>query len=138
MLRHRSAARRGARRLPGAVAYDRPMDAERARILLAQNRERAEKQLSDLAGREDEAELSHFDQHPADDAQFLSDEEVEEGLAERLREQLAAIERAEERLAEGAYGRSVESGEPIPDARLEAIPWAERTAEEQERFERGR
>ncbi len=33
--------------------------------------------------------------------------------------------------------RSVESGEPIPDARLEANPTAERTVEEQERYERG-
>ena len=31
----------------------------------------------------------------------------------------------------------MESGEPIPDGRLEAIPWAERTAEEQARFEAG-
>jgi DnaK suppressor protein len=137
MLRHRSAARRGARRLSWAVAYDRPMDAERARSLLAENRARVEKLLADLAGREDEEELSHLDQHPADDAQFLSDEEVEEGLAERLREELEAIERAELRLAEGTFGLSIESGEPIPDGRLEAIPWAERTAPEQERFERG-
>ena len=40
------------------------------------------------------------------------------------------------RLAEDTYGLSVESAEPIPDARLEAIPWAERTAEEQARYER--
>jgi RNA polymerase-binding transcription factor len=53
-----------------------------------------------------------------------------------LRQELGAIERAERRLAEGRYGLSVESGEPIPDARLEAIPWAERTAAEQERYER--
>jgi RNA polymerase-binding transcription factor DksA len=31
----------------------------------------------------------------------------------------------------------VESGEPIPDARLQSIPWAERTAEEQARYEAG-
>ncbi|MCW3068160.1 MAG: transcriptional regulator, TraR/DksA family, partial [Solirubrobacterales bacterium] len=37
----------------------------------------------------------------------------------------------------GTYGLSVESGEPIPDARLEAIPWAERTTEEQARYELG-
>ena len=55
------------------------------------------------------------------------------GLAEELRERLAAIERAERRLEEGTYGLSVESGQPIPDARLEAIPWAERTVEEQAR-----
>jgi DnaK suppressor protein len=114
------------------------MDEEHARTLLAQNRERIEGQLADPAGREDQDELSHLDQHPADDAQFLADEEVEEGLAERLREELEAIERAEARLADGTYGRSIESGESIPDERLEAIPWAERTAAEQERYERGR
>jgi DnaK suppressor protein len=45
------------------------------------------------------------------------------------------VKRAERRLVEGRYGLSIESGEPIPDARLEAIPWAERTAQEQERYE---
>ena len=48
--------------------------------------------------------------------------------------ELEAIERAEERLAAGTYGLSVESGEPIPDGRLEAIPWAERSEHEQQRF----
>jgi DnaK suppressor protein len=113
------------------------MDEERARSLLAQHRERVQKLLADTTQREDEEELSHVDQHMADDAQFLADEEVDEGLRERLQEELEAIERAERRLAEGSYGRSVESGEPIPDERLEAIPWAERTAAEQQRYERG-
>jgi DnaK suppressor protein len=113
------------------------MDEERARSLLAQHRERLERLLADTTEREDEEELSHADQHPADDAQFLADEEVDEGLREQLKEELEAIARAEQRLAEGSYGRSVESGEPIPDERLEAIPWAERTAAEQQRYERG-
>jgi DnaK suppressor protein len=112
------------------------MDEERARTLLAESRERVERLLAELAGREDEDELSHLDQHAADDAQFLADEGVEEGLGERLREELEAIERAEARLADGTYGLSVESGEPIPDERLEAIPWAERAAAEQQRYER--
>jgi DnaK suppressor protein len=114
------------------------MDQARARELLASQRQRIEDALADLAVREDEEELSHLDQHSADDAQFLADEEVQEGLAERLREELEAVERAERRLADGTYGLSIESGEPIPDERLEAIPWAERTAAEQERYERGR
>ena len=113
------------------------MDEERARGLLAQHRERVEKLLADTMQREGEEELSHADQHMADDAQFLADEEVDEGLRERLQEELDAIARAERRLAEGTYGRSLESGEPIPDERLDAIPWAERTAEEQRRYERG-
>ena len=112
------------------------MDEERARSLLAQHRERLERLLADTNQREGEEELSHADQHMADDAQFLADEEVDEGLRERLQAELDAIGRAERRLAEGTYGRSIESGEPIPDERLEAIPWAERTAEEQERYER--
>jgi DnaK suppressor protein len=114
------------------------MDDERARSLLAERRERLERLLADTSEREDDEELSHADQHPADDAQFLADEEVDEGLRERIQEELEAIKRAERRLAEGTYGRSVESGDPIPDERLLAIPWAERTAEEQARYERGR
>jgi DnaK suppressor protein len=47
------------------------------------------------------------------------------------------VERAEQRLADGTFGRSVESGEPIADERLEAFPTAERTAAEQERVDRG-
>jgi DnaK suppressor protein len=108
---------------------------ERARELLARERARIETALADLTGREDEAELSHLDQHPADYATELFDEELEQGLEAQLRDELAAVERAERRREEGTYGRSVQSGKPIPDARLEAIPWAERTAEEQARHE---
>jgi DnaK suppressor protein len=114
------------------------MDERRARSLLAGRREELERLLADTSEREGDEELSHSDQHMADDAQFLADEEVDEGLRERIQEELEAIERAEQRLAEGTYGRSVESGDPIPDERLLAIPWAERTAEEQARYERGR
>jgi len=110
------------------------MDEARALELLSRQRERIERALADLA-RSDDDELSHLDQHPADGATDLYDDELDEGLADRLRQELAAIERAEQRVEQGTYGLSVESGEPIPDARLEAIPWAERTAEEQERYE---
>ena len=41
------------------------------------------------------------------------------------------MERAEARLAAGTYGLSIESGKPIPDERLEAVPTAERTVEEE-------
>jgi DnaK suppressor protein len=111
------------------------MDPDRARDLLGRERRRIEEALTRLRRQPDE-ELSHLDQHPADDATELFEEERDEGLSGRLQEELAAIERAEHRLAEGTYGVSVESGQPIPDERLEAIPWAERTVEEQERFER--
>jgi DnaK suppressor protein len=108
----------------------------RARELLARERERIERALGDVTPPEDE-ELSHVDQHAADEGTELFEAELDEGLADQLREELAAIERAEQRLAEGKYGLSVESGQPIPDERLEAMPWAERTVEEQERVDRG-
>ena len=64
-------------------------------------------------------------------ASDLYQDELDEGRADDLRNDLAAVERAEARLAAGTFGLSVESGEPIPDERLEAIPTAERTAEEE-------
>ena len=57
-------------------------------------------------------------------------DELDEGLGDDLREQLAALERAEGRLADGTYGLSIKSGLPIPDERLEAVPTAELTADE--------
>jgi DnaK suppressor protein len=45
---------------------------------------------------------------------------------------MAALERAEARLADGTYGLSTRSGEPIPDGRLEVNPTAELTVGEQD------
>jgi DnaK suppressor protein len=111
------------------------MDDGRARELLDAERRRLEGLLAGLGGDTPEAldELS-----PTDDADLGSETfqaELDEGLADDLREQLEAIERAEQRLAEGTYGLSVESGDPVPDERLEAFPAAERTAAEQSRYE---
>ena len=105
------------------------MDEARARELLEAQRHRIESSLAELS----EVEDSEPSQSPADEATQLAEREVEEGLAESLRDELAAIGRAEQRLEEGSYGLSIESGKPIPDSRLEAIPWAERTTEEERR-----
>jgi DnaK suppressor protein len=103
------------------------MDPERARELLTQERERIERSLVKRR-HEDTGEPSQND--PAELGTDLYQDELDEGLADDLREELAAVERAEARLAAGTYGLSVESGKPIPDERLEALPTAERTAEE--------
>jgi DnaK suppressor protein len=106
------------------------MDDQRARELLAAERERIESALRRSAI-EPTDELSTVE--IADDASDTYQNEFDEGRAEDLRAQLAAVERAEKRLSDGKYGLSVESGEPIPDERLEAIPTAERTVEEEAR-----
>jgi DnaK suppressor protein len=71
------------------------------------------------------------DDDPGNQASDLYQDELDEGLADDRREQLKAVERAEARLAAGTYGLSVESGKPIPDERIEAVPTAERTVEEE-------
>jgi DnaK suppressor protein len=109
------------------------MDAEHARELLARERARVERALANATQREEDEDPDPFE--ASDVASDLLDAELGEGQAERVREELEAIERAEKRLSEGTYGMSIDSGEPIQDARLEAIPWAERTAEEQARYE---
>jgi DnaK suppressor protein len=111
------------------------MDSDRARELLRRERERIEKTLAERAELDD-GELTTRDQHLGDQATDLTDDELSAGLREQLTEHLAAVDRAEQRLAAGTYGLSVESGEPIPDERLEAYPTAERTAEEEARLER--
>jgi DnaK suppressor protein len=111
---------------------------DQAREMLARERKRIEGALGDIE-RMRQSEISEVDTAtaPEDDAEVIEEETVDRALEEQLRRELEAIERAEQRLEEGTYGLSVESGEPIPAGRLEAVPWAERTAEEQERYERG-
>jgi DnaK suppressor protein len=108
------------------------MNPDRARELLASERARIEQELRDLA-----PAAGDDGGDTGDEAAVLTDAELGEQAAEDLRTQLSAVERAEQRLADGSYGRSVESGDPIPDARLEAVPTAERTVEEQARFDAG-
>ena len=66
----------------------------------------------------------------ADPAERLTAEEADDAVATSLRTRLAALDRAERRIADGTFGLSVRSGLPIPDARLEADPAAELTVEE--------
>ncbi len=65
-----------------------------------------------------------------DSAEPLIAEQEAEAVAASLRERLAAVERAQQRLEANTYGFSVRSGQPIPDERLEADPAAELTVDE--------
>ena len=103
------------------------MDADQARQLLARERERIEKAIADVG-----PQSSGDDEEPDDGSENLYQQEFDAGRARDLDEQLAALERAEARLAEGTYGLSVVSGKPIPDGRLEVQPTAERTVDEED------
>lgn len=113
------------------------VDEARARELLQRERERIESSLSGLEqARKGELEGIDTSIDPADDGELIEEEQVDQALVEQLRTELSAVERAEKRLEDGTYGLSVESGKPIAAERLEAVPWAERSTEEQERYER--
>jgi DnaK suppressor protein len=107
------------------------LDEERARALLRAERARVE----ELLGRRlaAPAGIEGAVREPGDwvdRAEPISEEELDDAVTYELRSRLAAIERAEKRLEEGTYGRSILSGAPIADERLEADPAAELTVEE--------
>jgi DnaK suppressor protein len=107
------------------------MDEDRARAVLETERAELRRLLAgteeaEVEDRSDVGEVADS----ADPALALTAQGNDEAVAGSLRDRLAAIDRALLRLDEGTYGRSVRSGVPIPDARLEADPAAELTVEE--------
>lgn len=107
------------------------MDDTTAAALLQAEKQRVLELLRDASeaaelDREGAAEEGDWD----DPATSLTSQEIDSAVADSLRERLAAIERAEQRLRDGTYGRSVRSGAIIPDERLEADPAADLTADE--------
>jgi DnaK suppressor protein len=107
------------------------MNEQEARTLLRAERERLERLLkeTDAAGQSDR-EAADEPGDMADPTERLVAEVYDDDVAATLRERLATVERAEQRLKEGTYGRSIRSGVPIPDDRLRADPAAELTVEE--------
>src|SRR3954452_10677118 len=102
------------------------MDADKAQARLAEEKARIQRELEEHMSRAaDEPEDS------GDQANELEQASTDSALREDLEQTLEAIEKAEARLQEGKYGVSVVSGDPIPDERLEVIPWADRNVGEE-------
>jgi DnaK suppressor protein len=108
-----------------------------ARELVARERTRVETLLSEQTGeiRADGSIQRQQTGEYEDIGSSLDSESISVALAADLRIKLAAVGRAEARIERGTYGRSVQSGLPIPDERLEVKPLAERTVEEQRLYE---
>lgn len=92
--------------------------AMRARMLGA-----AHDVVEDAAGDE---ELSNAvgDQHIADHATETLDHELDASLELNAEELARAIDAALARMAEGTYGVCARCGQPIPEERLDALPYA--------------
>ncbi|MGA2470300.1 MAG: hypothetical protein ABSG64_06385 [Solirubrobacteraceae bacterium] len=104
------------------------MTPERAHELLEKARHDTEAKLARVGG--SAGDQTDRQDDASGQADKLVERETGEALAVLLRRRLEAIGRAEARLADGSYGRSVLSGEVIPDGRLEIEPWAELTVAE--------
>ncbi|HWG74209.1 MAG TPA: hypothetical protein VG184_09165 [Acidimicrobiales bacterium] len=107
------------------------MDDDRARVLLDQERTRLQGLIDETtADARSDRSATNEPGDMSDPAERLTAEGADDAVAAGLRDRLAALERAEQRLGGGTFGRSVRSGVPIPDERLEADPAAELTVEE--------
>ena len=71
-------------------------------------------------------------------SQDIFTREMDASIGEQVERRLGEVDRALQKVEEGTYGLSDDSGEPIPRGRLEAVPEALRTVEEQQRFEQER
>lgn len=71
------------------------------------------------------------------DAQKSAQQDNNRAVRAHDRMRLQTVRRALEKIEEGTYGQSEQSGDPIPRARLEAAPSALYTVAEEEMRERG-
>jgi DnaK suppressor protein len=108
------------------------MDPDRAKHLLETERQRIRRLLATTSEAKsvDSAAERDAGDGDVDAAQPLEHEAIDIAIERSLHERLDAIARAEKRIENGTYGRSVQSGLPIPDDRLEIDPGAELTVAE--------
>lgn len=78
-----------------------------------------------------------YSQHQADEGTDDFDRTITLELSNNDYAILRQIERALTKISEGTYGVCDVTGEPIPIARLEAVPYANMTVSAQEKVEKG-
>jgi len=79
-----------------------------------------------------------FDDEFADSGSATFERERDLSLYETLKDLLARVDRALNRIDQGTYGACLKCGAPIPPERLEAIPFAELCVECKKKEERER
>jgi DnaK suppressor protein len=107
------------------------MDETRAKTLIEEERARIQALLRETStARDDDQAGANEPGDMFDPAESLISEGTDDAVAAELTLRLEALDRAEERLRAGTFGRSTRSGAVIPDDRLEADPTVELTVEE--------
>jgi DnaK suppressor protein len=108
---------------------------KRRELLALRERLRAASQAAENEERAVRDEVNQEAHQFEDDAQKLDRLETEGEIVSRNVARLERIERALGKIEDGTYGLSDVSGQRIPEARLEAMPDAINTIEEQEAAE---
>jgi RNA polymerase-binding protein DksA len=111
-----------------------PVDTERFRTLLLEERKRVEHTLRYLheenpGTMEEETEDETFDNHLGDAATVTFDREMDYSLEDNSGHVLASIDEALKRIDEGTFGTCARCGKPIAEERLEAMPYATKCIE---------
>ena len=83
----------------------------------------------------DPIEISEGPQEFEETAIDFTETQQEQSIEVNEQALLTLVQAALKRIQDGTYGKSVVSGKPIPEKRLEALPWADRTIEEEEQIE---
>lgn len=100
--------------------------------------EKQENSLLDESLRESTGEITTgIGNHLAEGNAERVDREQEQTFEQIDEKVLGEIDDALDRIEEGSYGVCVDTGEQIPYERLEALPYAKRTAEAQEKYDKG-
>lgn len=82
-------------------------------------------------------EATGYSQHQADQGTDDFDRTISLEVTGKEYEILRQIERALEKIRDDTYGICDVTGEPIPPARLDAVPYATMTVQAQDKMERG-
>jgi len=90
------------------------------RAKLESDRERVQARIAAIQG----AERKETSDDQTDNAHLWEDADIRDGNLDEAVEELGAIDDALQRLDLGGYGVCATCGEPIPDARLEVMPYA--------------
>lgn len=105
---------------------EEPQESEERTALLGKLRDDLDAERTQLAAQledfDEAADTPDFDENFADSGQVAAEQGESRVLAGQLRDQLDDVESALARLEDGTYGSCEVCGQPIGDARLEAMP----------------
>lgn len=94
--------------------------------VLAEREERLQSELAELTSSIEESGSISFGKRVGEGTSMAVDRLAAVSTQEQLLGMLQDIRRARHRVAHGEYGLCEVCGEPIPEERLEVLPWATR------------